>query len=67
MKRYYLHVITSYSSNGIVKYEVDADSFDYSGSGCYVFYIRDENSNREVVGLYPIDRTIIRGIQELQQ
>lgn len=68
MKRYYLDVITGVGSlggNGIKEYEVDADTYDYSGSGCYTFYIRDDRRNLEVVASYPISRTIIRRIEEL--
>ena len=63
MKRYHLEVITG--SDFGVDYEVEADTYDYSGSGCYVFYIRDDKRNLEVVASYPINRTIITKIEEI--
>ena len=63
MKRYYLDVITG--SDFGVDYEVEADTYDYSGSGCYTFYIRDDRRNLEVVASYPISRTIITRIEEI--
>lgn len=63
MKRYHLEVITGNSFG--VDYEVEADTYDYSGSGCYVFYIRDDKRNLEVVASYPINRTIITKIEEI--
>jgi hypothetical protein len=63
MKRYHLEVITG--NNFGIDYEVEAHTYDYSGSGCYTFYIRDDRNNLEVVASYPISRTIIRRIDEL--
>jgi len=63
MKRYHLEVITG--NTFAVDYEVEADTYDYSGSGCYVFYIRDDKRNLEVVASYPINRTIITKIEEI--
>jgi hypothetical protein len=64
MKKYHLDVVigTAHWPN---HYEVKADTYDYSGSGCYTFYIRDDRDNLEVVASYPISRTIIRRIEEL--
>ena len=65
MKRYHLEVITG--SDFGVDYEVEADTYDYSGRGCYTFYVRP-NINRnslEVVASYPIKRTIIKRIEEI--
>lgn len=63
MKRYYLDVITG--SDFGVDYEVEADTYSYSESGCYTFYIRDDRRNLEVVASYPISRTIITRIEEI--
>jgi hypothetical protein len=68
MKRYYLDVITGTNqggSNGVYHYEVDADKYNYSGSGCYTFYIRPNINSLEVVASYPINRTIIKRIEEI--
>jgi hypothetical protein len=63
MKRYHLEVITG--SDFGVDYEVEADTYDYSGSGCYTFYIRPKINSLEVVASYPINRTIIKRIEEI--
>ena len=63
MKRYHLEVITG--SDFGVDYEVEADTYDYSGSGCYTFYIRPNINSLEVVAAYPINRTIIKRIEEI--
>jgi hypothetical protein len=63
MKRYHLEVITG--SEIWVDYEVEADTYDYSGSGCYTFYIRPNINSLEVVASYPINRTIIKRIEEI--
>lgn len=67
MKRYYLHVITSYSSNGIIKYEVDADGYEYSEHGFYKFYVKEDKDSRwtDTIASYPINRTIIKRIAEV--
>jgi len=65
MKRYYLDVITGVGSNGIKHYEVKADGFDYN-NGCYVFKIEQKSTYmKTTVAAYPIDRTIIRCIEEI--
>jgi hypothetical protein len=63
MKRYHLEVITG--SDFGVDYEVEADTYNYSGSGCYTFYIRPNINSLEVVASYPINRTIIKRIEEI--
>jgi hypothetical protein len=63
MKRYHLEVITG--SDFGVDYEVEADTYDYSGSGCYTFYVRPNINSLEVVASYPINRTIIKRIEEI--
>jgi hypothetical protein len=64
MKRYYLDVITG--SDFGVDYEVEADTYFYSESGCYTFYIMDGHYNPTiVVASYPISRTIIKRIEEI--
>jgi hypothetical protein len=63
MKRYHLEVITG--SDFGVDYEVEADTYDYSVSGCYTFYVRPNINSLEVVASYPINRTIIKRIEEI--
>jgi hypothetical protein len=68
MKRYYLDVITGNDFG--VDYEVEADYYDSSTSGCYTFFIKEgENdigfSIGAVVASYPISRTIIKRIEEI--
>jgi hypothetical protein len=63
MKRYHLEVITGGDFG--VDYEVEADAYDYSGSGCYVFYIRNDKGHLKTVASYPINRTIITKIEEI--
>jgi hypothetical protein len=60
MKKYYLHVI----SGGVYKYEVYATTFQTQtfGSkplGYYAFY-----DDKELVGCYPINKTVIVRIDE---
>jgi hypothetical protein len=61
MKRYHLEVITG--SDFGVDYEVEADTYDYSV--CYIFYIRDDKGHLKTVASYPINRTIIKRIEEI--
>jgi hypothetical protein len=64
MKRYYLDVITGNDFG--IDYEVEADTYSYSESGCYTFYIMDGRKNPTiVVASYPISRTIIKRIEEI--
>jgi hypothetical protein len=66
MKRYYLDVITGVGGNGINHYEVKADTYDFSTSGCYTFYTMDGKNNPTiVVASYPINRTIIKRIKDI--
>lgn len=65
MKRYHLDVITGID-RGIKTYEVEADGYDYSGSGCYTFWIRNNESRwQETIAVFPIHRTIIKRIEEV--
>ena len=61
MKKYTLEVIMNVSQK-LKTYEVIADYFDWSESGCYVFYTRCEHRNT-IVSTYPISRTIINKIE----
>jgi hypothetical protein len=63
MKRYHLEVITG--DDFCVDYTVDAETFEIIASGCYIFYIRDDKQNLKTVASYPINRTIIKRIEEL--
>jgi hypothetical protein len=63
MKRYHLEVITG--SDFGVDYEVEAETYECSASGCYIFYIRDDKRNLKSVAAYPINRTIIKRIEEI--
>ena len=63
MKRYYLEVITGGDFG--VDYEVEADASADTESGCYVFYIRDDKGHLETIASYPINRTIIKRIEEV--
>lgn len=47
------------------KFEVICDSFDSSDKGYYYFYNRKENGT-EYVAYYPIDKTIIQEIENIQ-
>jgi hypothetical protein len=63
MKRYHLEVITG--SDFGVDYEVEADGFDYD-NGCYVFKIEQKRTYmKTIVASFPINRTIIKRIEEL--
>lgn len=65
MKRYYLDVITGVGSNGIKHYEVKADGFDYN-NGCYIFKIEQKGTYMNTtVASFPINRTIIKSIDEI--
>jgi hypothetical protein len=64
MKIYYLDVVIG-TGAWPNHYEVKADTYGYS-EGCYTFYIRDGRNNPTiVVASYPIDRTIIKRIEEI--
>ena len=63
MKKYTLEVIMNVSQK-LKEYEVIADYFDWSNSGCYVFYTKD-NDKRTIVSSYPISRTIIKQIEDV--
>ena len=61
MKKYYLEVV----EGGFIRgYEVIADFYEWSNSGCYTFYIRDENRNK-IISSYPVSRTIIKQIEDV--
>ena len=63
MKKYTLEVIMNVSQK-LKTYEVIADYFDWSNSGCYVFYTRCEHRNK-IISSYPISRTIIKQIEDV--
>ena len=63
MKKYTLEVIMNVSQK-LKEYEVIADYFEWSESGCYVFYTKD-NDKRTIVSTYPISRTIINKIEDV--
>jgi hypothetical protein len=70
MNRYHLDIIVG-GPVGILTnlIEVEADGFDYSTSGAYKFWkvVSEDDigiKDREVIAMYPIDRTIIRKIEK---
>ena len=63
MKKYYLEVIMNVSQK-LKEYEVIADYFEWSNSGCYVFYTKDKGKNT-IVSTYPVSRTIINKIEDV--
>lgn len=63
MKKYHLEVIMNVSQK-LKGYEVIAEYFDWSESGCYIFYTRDKGKST-IVGTYPISRTIIQKIEDV--
>jgi len=63
MKRYYLEVITGNDFG--VDYEVEAETYECIMGGCYTFYIRDDKRHLKSVASYPINRTIIKRIEEI--
>lgn len=63
MKKYTLEVLTN-GEQTIKTYEVYANWVEW-GSGCYVFYQRDEEKHQRMVSLYPIQRTIIKQIEDV--
>ena len=66
MKRYYLKVFTNAQTTPWT-YEVLANSFEWSNSGCYIFYTKDEKDNYKVSATYPIHRTIIEKIEDYNE
>jgi hypothetical protein len=66
MKKYYLDVITGVGGNGINRYEVDADGYEYLECGVYRFYVKEDKNSRwtETIASYPIHKTIIRHISQ---
>ena len=63
MKKYTLEVIMNVSQK-LKEYEVIADYFEWSNSGCYIFYTSNEHRNT-IVSTYPISRTIINKIEDV--
>ena len=63
MKKYTLEVIMNVSQK-LKEYEVIADYFEWSESGCYVFYTKDKGKNT-IVSSYPVSRTIINKIEDV--
>jgi len=64
MKKYTLEVIMNVSQK-LKEYEVIADYFDWSNSGCYIFYTKDKGKST-IVSTYPISRTIIKQIEDVK-
>lgn len=64
MKKYYLKVFTNAQTTPWT-YEVLADAFEWSNSGCYIFYTKDTKGNHMVSATYPIHRTIIEKIEDV--
>lgn len=64
MKKYYLQVFTNAQTTPWT-YEVIADTFEWSNSGCYIFYKKDTKDNYQIVSTYPIHRTIINKIEDV--
>ena len=63
MKKYTLEVIMNVSQK-LKTYEVIADYFEWSNSGCYIFYTWGEHRNT-IVSTYPVSRTIIKQIEDV--
>jgi len=63
MKKYTLEVIMNVSQK-LKEYEVIADYFEWSNSGCYVFYTSNEHRNK-IISAYPVSRTIIKQIEDV--
>ena len=63
MKKYTLEVIMNVSQK-LKEYEVIADYFDWSNSGCYIFYTKDKGKST-IVSSYPVSRTIIKQIKDV--
>jgi hypothetical protein len=57
IKKYYMEVI----GGSKILYTVNAHSITISDCGCYRFYLNDE-----LVASYPINRTIIKSIEDKQ-
>ena len=63
MKKYTLEVIMNVSQK-LKEYEVIADFYEWSESGCYVFFNEGEHRNK-IISSYPISRTIIKQIEDV--
>ena len=63
MKKYTIKLFTNAQTTPWT-YEVIADAFEWSNSGCYIFYTKDEKGNHKVTATYPINRTIIKEIKD---
>ena len=50
----------------ISKTEITCEGMDTSERAYFYFYDYDKDSRRKYVGLYPIDKTIIHNIQEIE-
>lgn len=59
MNIYYLRVL---GSGVIFETEIKADKVSWSEAGMYVFSKLNKNSISEKIAFYPVDRTIIEGI-----
>ena len=63
MKKYTLEVIMNVSQK-LKEYEVIADFYEWSNSGCYIFYTKDKGKST-IVSSYPVSRTIIKQIKDV--
>lgn len=66
MKKYHLAVFTNAQATPWT-YEVIANSFEWSNSGCYIFSTKDEDGYYKVIATYPINRTIIKQIEDYNE
>lgn len=67
MKKYHLAVFTNAQTTPWT-YEIIADYFEWSSSGCYIFYTQDKVTGRNhVTCTYPISRTIIKQIEDYNE
>jgi ferric iron reductase protein FhuF len=64
MKKYTLEVIMNVSQK-LKEYEVIADYFEWSNSGCYIFYTKDKGKST-IISSYPVSRTIIKQIEDVK-
>ena len=46
--------------------EIDCDNYDCSSNGYWYFYDRDHNDRRIIIGCYPVNRTIIHKIEQIE-
>lgn len=61
MKKFYIEV----PGTNYPRQIVEADYVYPNSTGCYIFYIKNEEGPNTEVGFYPIDRTIIYKIEDV--